>query len=218
MSTITPLPNHVGIIPDGNRRWAQRRGVDLWYAYEVGYAKLRTIVRYLFDIGVRNISVYAMSLDNFIKRGAHEIGILLRLAEKGFRELREDRDINEKGIRVVVIGELDHLPANVRKEALKLMEQTGKGRNGTLYIAFLYSVQEEIRRSLSAGIKPFTLSMPPLDLIIRTGGMRRVSGFLPLAAVYAELYFTDTLWPDITIEEIGRALEWFSLVQRKFGA
>ncbi|GAB6147899.1 polyprenyl diphosphate synthase [Stetteria hydrogenophila] len=212
------LPRHVGIIPDGNRRWAKLRGLSLWEGYLRGYYKLREVVRYLFNLGVRNISIYAMSLDNFLRRSWQEVEILFRLAKKGFRDLREDREVNEKRAKVVVLGELSYLPVDVREEALKLMEHTRKGDGGTLYIAFLYSVKEEVRRSIEAGVEPFTLSMPPIDLVIRSGGMRRISGFLPLASVYAELYFTETLWPDISIREIDEALRWYASVQRKFGA
>lgn len=218
MQKITQLPNHVGIIPDGNRRWARKKGLSLWSGYMAGYAKLKAVVKHLFNIGVKNVSVYAMSLDNFLKRSEYEVKVLMKLAKKGFRELREDKDLNEKGIRVTVIGEINYLPSDVREEAIKLMEQTSRGKGGTLYIVFLYSIDEEIKKSMRMHVKPFTLDMPPIDLIIRTGGMKRISGFLPLASIYAELYFTDTLWPDITIEEINEALKWYSSVQRRFGA
>ncbi len=218
MQKITQLPNHVGIIPDGNRRWARKKGLSLWNGYMAGYVKLKAVVKHLFNIGVKNVSVYAMSLDNFLKRSEHEVKVLMKLAKKGFKELREDKDLNEKGIRVTIIGELNYLPSDVREEAVKLMKQTSRGKGGTLYVVFLYSVDEEIKKSMKLSVKPFTLDMPPIDLIIRTGGMKRISGFLPLASVYAELYFTDTLWPDITIEEINEALKWYASVQRRFGA
>ncbi len=212
------LPNHVGIVPDGNRRWAKKRGLSLWDGYMAGYAKLKAVVKHLFNVGVKNVSVYAMSLDNFLKRSEYEVKVLMKLAKKGFKELREDKDLNEKGVKVSIVGELNYLPDDVREEALKLMEQTSKGKGGTLYVVFLYSVSEEIKKSMRMGVKPFTLEIPPIDLIIRTGGMKRISGFLPLASIYAELYFTNTLWPDITIEEIDEALKWYSSVQRRFGA
>jgi undecaprenyl pyrophosphate synthase len=218
MQKIAHLPNHVGIIPDGNRRWAKKRGLSLWDGYMAGYAKLKAVVKHLFNVGVKNVSVYAMSLDNFLKRSEYEVKVLMKLAKKGFKELREDKDLNEKGVKVSIVGELNYLPDDVREEALKLMEQTSKGKGGTLYVVFLYSVSEEIKKSMRMGVKPFTLEIPPIDLIIRTGGMKRISGFLPLASIYAELYFTNTLWPDITIEEIDEALKWYSSVQRRFGA
>lgn len=214
----TSVPGHVGIIPDGNRRWARKMGLSIWEGYMAGYDKLKAVIKHLFNVGVRNVSVYAMSLDNFLKRSRAEVEVLIMLARKGFRELREDKDLREKGVRVTVIGELSYMPRDVKEEAVELMRQTRGGRGGALYIVFLYSVAKEIEESLKTGLTPLTLRMPPIDLIIRTGGMRRISGFLPLASIYAELYFTETLWPDITLEEIDKALEWYASVQRRFGA
>ncbi len=211
------IPAHVGIIPDGNRRWARRVGLPLGRAYEVGYERLREVLYHLLDIGVSNVSVYAMSWDNFSKRSRGEVEVILRLAERGFRELLEDEKLARRGVRIRVIGERSVLPPGLRGLLARVEEETGRRGGPTLYIAFVYSSRREVERALELGRPPETLAMPPIDLIVRTGGARRLSDFFPLASTYAEFYFTDTLWPDFTIEEMDRAIEWFSRVERRYG-
>ena len=211
------MPRHVGIIPDGNRRWARRRGVSLAEAYRVGYERLREVLDRLLDLGVRAVSVYAMSLDNYVKRSREEARVIMSLALRGFRELRTSRRLASAGVEVRVVGSLGRAPPEVREEARALEDET-RGRGGPrLYIAFLYSSRAELEESLASCRAPFTATMEPIDLIIRTGGMRRISDFFPLASVYAELYFTETLWPDFTLQELERALDWYSSVPRRFG-
>ncbi len=211
------LPGHVGIIPDGNRRWARRRGVSLADAYRAGYERLREVLDRLLDLGVRAVSVYAMSLDNYLKRSGEEAGAVMALALKGFRELRSSRRLASKGVEVRVIGRLNLAPSEVREEAEALEAET-RGRGGPkLYIAFLYSSRAELEEAASSCRVPETARIEPIDLIIRTGGMRRISDFFPLASIYAELYFTETLWPDFTLDELERALEWYSRIPRRFG-
>ncbi|MCE4601808.1 MAG: undecaprenyl diphosphate synthase family protein [Desulfurococcales archaeon] len=211
------LPGHVGIIPDGNRRWASRRGVGLGEAYEMGYRRLRETVEELNRLGIRNVSVYAMSRDNCVKRGMRELALLHNLASKAFRELREDKRLRDEDIRIQVLGDLELLPVEVRREALKTVRATSSRGGGLLLIALCYSGRWEVEYYTSRGLTPPTLSLPGVDLLIRTGGYRRISSFLPLLLEYAEMYFTTTLWPDFDKEELAKALGWFSAQQRKFG-
>ncbi len=211
------LPGHVGIIPDGNRRWAARRGVGLSEAYEAGYRRLREAVEELNRLGVRSVSVYAMSRDNCVKRGKRELVLLHHLASRAFRELREDDRLRDEGIRIQVLGDLTLLPVEVRREALETVRSTSTRSGGLLLIALCYSGRWEVEYYTARGLEPPSLSLPGVDLLIRTGGYRRISSFLPLLLEYAEMYFTPTLWPDFDRGELARALEWFSMQQRKFG-
>lgn len=211
------VPGHVGIIPDGNRRWASRRGVGLREAYEEGYRRLKDAVDQLNRIGVRYVSVYAMSRDNCVKRGRREIALLHGLVSRALRELREDGKLAEAGVRVEVLGDLALLPPQVRREAVETVRATSSREGGMLLVALCYSGRWEIEYYTSRGLEPPSLSMPGIDLLIRTGGYRRISSFLPLLLEYAEMFFTDTLWPDFNREELASALEWFSGQQRKFG-
>jgi tritrans,polycis-undecaprenyl-diphosphate synthase [geranylgeranyl-diphosphate specific] len=211
------IPHHVGIIPDGNRRWARKNGVSFAVAYNKGYEVLKEILKYLLDLGVKYVSVYVMSRDNCLKRSNFELKILNDLAYRGFRELRNERLIKEKKVSVRVIGDLNLVEERVRKEINKTVNYTAKFRERTLYLAVCYGVRWEIEEAIKNNKIPFSLTIPMIDLVIRTGGRRRLSDFLPIPASYAELYFTDTLWPDFNKEELIKALEWYKRQERLFG-
>ena len=211
------MPGHVGIIPDGNRRWARLNNVPLSKAYETGYSVLKDTINQLHRLGVANISVYAMSRDNCVKRSMLERRILEGLALRALQELRSSRDLEENGVRVIVIGDLSLLPQRVRAEAIETMRSTMGRDGGFLAIALCYSGRWEIDYYTSRGLKPPTLELDPIDLLIRTGGYRRISSFFPMLLEYAEMYFTNTLWPDFGEEELLRSIEWFGSQQRKFG-
>ena len=215
---LSKLPAHVGIIPDGNRRWAKKHKVSYIKAYEVGYNVLRRTLEDLFDLGVTYVSVYLMSRDNCLKRSRLELAILNALASKGFRELRVNPKLLEKRVMVKVLGDLSLVSNEARREAELTVKETYNTKpGGILYLALCYSGKWEVMESLKHGRLPESLSMPPIDLVIRTGGRRRLSDFFPLQASYAELYFTDTLWPDFNKQELLRALKWYSSQERLFG-
>ena len=211
------IPGHVGIIPDGNRRWARLNNIPLTEAYEKGYRVLKDTINRLHKLGVVNISVYAMSRDNCLKRSRLEKGILEGLAVRALQELRSNEELERNGVRVIVVGDLALLPQSVRREAMETMKATSNRNGGFLAIALCYSGRWEIDYYTSRGLKPPTLGLEPIDLLIRTGGYRRISSFFPLLLEYAEMYFTDTLWPDFSEEELHRSIEWFGRQQRKFG-
>jgi undecaprenyl pyrophosphate synthase len=211
------VPTHVGIIPDGNRRWAKLHRLSFARAYEKGYSVLKDILINLLNLGVRYVSVYVMSRDNCMKRSKVELGILNALAVRGFRELREEPFVSEKKVAIKVIGDTSLVNDEVRSEMKKTLEFTKEFKERTLYLAICYSVKWEIEEAIKNGRLPDTLNMPMIDLIIRTGGRRRLSDFLPIPASYAELYFTETLWPDFNRDELMKAIEWYSRQERLFG-
>ena len=211
------IPNHIGIIPDGNRRWAKRNKVSYIEAYFKGYEVLRFILRKLLKLGVKFVSVYVMSRDNCLKRSKMELDILNELVLRGFKELREDPMVNDNKVSIKVIGDLSLVRENVRHEAKKTIDATRSYKEKALYLALCYGVKWEIKEAVKKGQLPPSLLMPPIDLIIRTGGRKRLSDFLPIPSSYAELYFTDVLWPDFNEEELIKAIKWFSSQERLFG-
>jgi len=214
---VQSAPLHVGIIPDGNRRWARRVGVGLNEAYERGYCTLRRIVSSLYDRGTRFITVYVLSRDNAVKRSRAELVLVFRLIARGLNDLMKDPELEGKDVRVEVIGDQSVLPEGIRALSRRLVDSTRGRRGGILTLLLGYSSLWEMSLALR-GIEPPSLRLPPVDLIIRTGGWRRLSDFVPIASRYAELYFTETLWPDFTVEELDKALAWYSSVKRNFGA
>ncbi|MFZ8792580.1 MAG: undecaprenyl diphosphate synthase family protein [Acidilobaceae archaeon] len=206
---------HVGIIPDGNRRWARSRGLTIRDAYEAGYSKLKEVARYLFDYNVRYLTVYAMSYDNCVKRDADERNALLRVLDKAIVDLKRERLLDEYDVKLVVSGDLTLIPDGTRRKIQDLVERYSSGRR-VLHVGLCYSVWWELSQLKHRNLG-FEQRMPPIDLVIRTGGARRISGFFPLLVEYAELYFTDTLWPELTRRELDLAIEWFKRQRRNFG-
>ncbi len=211
------IPIHVGIIPDGNRRWAKKHGVDLFNAYETGYKKLVEIIKYLNKRGIQYVSVYGLSYDNCRNRPIHEKKIIEDIAIMALRDLRRDRELEEKGIRVLVLGDPGIFSSKLYEEVQITVDATKNRDKGILLIGICYSGSWETRKFCKSGSTLPSLSYPPIDLIIRTGGMRRLSGFFPLLSEYAELYFMDKLWPEITIRDVDQALDWFARQPRNFG-
>jgi undecaprenyl pyrophosphate synthase len=206
---------HVGIIPDGNRRWARSRGLTIRDAYEAGYSKLKEVARYLFDYNVRYLTVYAMSYDNCAKRDVDERNALLRVLDKAIVDLERERLLDEYDVKLVVSGDLTLIPDGTRRKIQDLVERYSSGRR-VLHVGLCYSVWWELSQLKHRNLG-FEQRMPPIDLVIRTGGARRISGFFPLLVEYAELYFTDTLWPELTRRELDLAIEWFKRQRRNFG-
>lgn len=213
------LPTCVGIIPDGNRRWANKTGLPYVKAYREGYQRLRQSLRWILDEGVRRAVVYVLSRENCTNRSPYEWSVLSELLVEGLHDLREDEVIHGERIRVKVVGDLSLVSQRAREEIVSLEGETADYNGGTLHLGICYSGEWE-RGIIASGLPaPSILAgVPQIDLVIRTGGMRRLSGFFPLQTTYSELYFTDTLWPDFSHDELIRALKWFSEQKRNFGS
>ena len=215
----TTLPTTIGIIPDGNRRFAKKYGLSYLQAYRAGYERLKEALRWVIAEGIRHAVVYVMSHENCTNRGPFERAVLDDLLVLGLRELRDDEVVNGERIKVKVVGDLDLVSEEARREARALEEHTESFGGGSLHLGVCYSGEWE-RNLIARGLTAPSLEagVPQIDLVVRTGGMRRLSGFFPLQTTYAELYFTDTLWPEFTRDELRRALEWFSQQKRNFGS
>ena len=212
------IPRHVGIIPDGNRRYSRIARLSYRVAYNIGYENLRSIMKELLRMGVRYLSVYAMSLDNCVKRSSEELATLYELIIRGVDELARDEDVERNDIRIIFFGDLSILPRRVQEKVKELEEMTANRKGGIMGVALCYSILREIDMDKNGCGRPISYRvMPPIDLVIRTGGQRRLSDFFPVNARYAELYFTEKPWPAFSIEDLYNAVKWFQSVPRNFG-
>jgi undecaprenyl diphosphate synthase len=222
---------HVAIILDGNGRWATARGLQRPDGHRQGIRGVRGIVRAAPSLGITTLTLYAFSSDNW-RRPAGEVAGLMRVLDEFVQ--RETRRCVGHGIRVSVIGRRDRLPPGLVEGIERLEAATRDGRCLHLRLAIDYSGRDAIwyaaERAVRLGVasrEQFTWAVrsgrgepahvPDVDLLIRTGGERRLSDFLLWEVAYAELYFTDTMWPDFTCEELAAALAWFRGRERRFG-
>lgn len=225
-----PVPRHVAIVMDGNRRWAKLHGMSEVEGHSAGVDAIRPIVEHAADRGVEALSIYAFSRENWA-RSDDEVGGLFGLLEAAIR--RETADLVRQGVRVQILGRLHELPETTRASIANAIAATAGGRRMTLNVAFNYSGRSEIvdavQTAMGEGIaaadmteevisdRLYTANVPPLDLLIRTGGDQRISNFLIWQAAYAELFFTDTLWPDFEPATFDTALTEFARRTRRFG-
>ncbi|MEO5769682.1 MAG: polyprenyl diphosphate synthase [Polyangia bacterium] len=230
----TRLPRHVAIIMDGNGRWAQRRGLPRVEGHRRGAKSVKEVVRAAREVELRALTLYAFSSQNW-DRPPDEVATLMQLLRDYVIE--ERAEIMENGIRLIAIGEVDRLPDFVRLPLEDLMRDSAGNRAMTLCLALSYGGRESIiaaARSLCelaarGAMQPKELTearfsaalqtggLPQLDLLIRTSGEERLSNFLLWEAAYAELYFTDTFWPDFGREHLLQALKSFDGRERRFG-
>jgi undecaprenyl diphosphate synthase len=231
---VNLLPEHVAIIMDGNGRWAAARGGSRSDGHREGAEAVRRVVRASRELGIRNLTLYAFSAQNW-ERPAAEVADLMRLLRRFV--LDERAELNANGIRLVTIGDQARLPLFVRAPLAALVEATRANRGMTLCLALSYGGRESIVRAarrlaaaVAAGrLRPDTIgegdfaaaletrSLPPPDLIIRTSGEQRLSNFLLWEAAYAELFFTDVMWPDFGGDELRAALAAYARRDRRFG-
>lgn len=224
------VPTHIAIIMDGNGRWALARGLPRLAGHRAGTENLRRIIEACVEFGVRYLTIYAFSTENW-GRPLEEVQGLLRILEDVIdRELQE---LHDQGVQLRHIGRLDGLRPSLRQKVLQAIEYTKDNDRLILNVAFNYGGRDEIvcaiQRMIADGVQPeqvtdelvsrylFTAGEPDPDLIIRTSGELRGSNFLIWQGAYSEWYFTPTYWPDFSKEELGRALEEYSRRQRRYG-
>ncbi|HEX9728831.1 MAG TPA: polyprenyl diphosphate synthase [Gemmatimonadales bacterium] len=224
---------HVGIIMDGNGRWARTHNQPRWRGHFAGVDSVRDTVRGSPDLGVHTLTLYAFSSDNW-KRPAAEVGRLFWLLREYCR--RERAELVENGVRVTSIGRRDRIPASALAELRRTEEATTGGTRLHLRLAIDYSAQwaiAEAARGLAADVyagrrSPEDISVtsfaamltdgvPPVDLLVRTAGEQRLSDFLLWETAYAELYFTEVLWPDFRCADLCGAMQEFRRRERRFG-
>ena len=223
-------PTHIAIIMDGNGRWAISRGLPRLAGHRAGTENLRQVIEACVEFGVRYLTIYAFSTENW-GRPMEEVRGLMRILEDVIdRELEE---LHKQGTRLRHIGRLDRLKPSLRQKVLDAIEYTKDNERLTLCVAFNYGGRDEIvcaiEHMIEDGVAPdqvnvdlvskylFTAGVPDPDLIIRTSGELRGSNFLIWQGAYSEWYFTPTYWPDFGKEELALALEEYKNRQRRYG-
>ena len=229
-----PLPRHVGIIMDGNGRWAELRGQSRVEGHRVGADSVRDVTRAAREIGLEAITLYAFSSQNW-SRPASEVSALMDLLREYL--LGERDEIMDNGIRLAAIGDVERLPSRVQDPLDALRAESANNTGMVLTLALSYGGRESIARAVAALAKdvaagtldPSTIDveavnrylpthgLPPLDLLIRTSGEQRISNFMLWELAYAELVFVDVLWPEFRRAHLYECLEAFGNRERRFG-
>ncbi|MHA2026703.1 MAG: polyprenyl diphosphate synthase [Candidatus Thorarchaeota archaeon] len=230
-------PKHVGIILDGNRRYARKHGLDVpWFGHHKGAAKVMEVLRILWEAGVKVCTLYAFSIENF-ERAKDEVEEIMTLAEEKFAEVVDNPDVHRHRVRIRAIGRVDLLPESVQLAIRAAEEETREYSDHILNVAIGYSGRAELVDAVKAigekiesgEMTPnqidenmieghlYTNGIPDPDLIIRTSGEERLSGFLLWQSAYSELYFAQIYWPAVRRIDIWRALRSYGVRSRRFG-
>lgn len=227
----TKLPKHIAIIMDGNRRWAREKGLPDGEGHEAGAENLQKIVEYCRDLGIKNLTVYALSTENWRLRSPLEVKGLFNLLIKIVKTKAEE--YQKSGIKFFVLGNFQAFPLKVKDAIKKILAMAIVKEKIQFNIALNYGGRDEIVNAIKNIIKNkvpankideklisdylYTKNQPDPDLIIRPGGEFRLSNFLIWQMSYAELYFTDILWPDFTPKKLEEAIEWYQNRERRMG-
>ncbi|MBU2577569.1 di-trans,poly-cis-decaprenylcistransferase [Patescibacteria group bacterium] len=225
------IPQHIAIIMDGNRRWASKRGLENSKGHEEGAKNLDKIVERCKELGVKNLTVYTLSTENWRKRTKKEVVGIFDLLLKIIKEKKES--YAKEGIRLFVLGNFQAFPKKVARAIGEMLKIVLKNERIKVNLALNYGGRDEIVRAIQEIIKEgipadkvneelvsqhlYTNGQPDPDLIIRTGGEIRLSNFLLWQLSYSELYFTDILWPDFGPKELDKAILEYQRRQRRFG-
>ncbi len=227
----TVLPKHIGIILDGNRRWAKQHGITTLEGHRRGAEVFRRVSLSAFDSGIKYLSAYIFSTENW-QRSKEETSYLMKLIIKAVEKYLEDFD--GRGIRIKILGSKVKLSKTVLEAINRTESKTKTNSKGTLAICLNYGGQQEIldatKQIVNSKIEAeavtkevfeqnlYSPEIPPIDLLIRTSGEQRISGFMLWRVAYAELLFEEKFWPDYTVEDLSRAIEVFNIRQRRFGS
>ena len=222
------VPTHVGFIMDGNGRWAKQRNKPRSYGHKKGADILERLIQSCNEAGVKVVSLYAFSTENW-SRPKEEVEYIFNILDKFLKKYL--KELLKNRIRLIISGDISALPDNLNAKCVSCMEQTKGFTEKFLNIAINYGSRSEIvtavNKLISEGKKEiseedissalYTKELPDIDLIVRTSGEQRLSNFFLWQSAYAELYFTETLWPDFDDEELRKALDWYANRKRKFG-
>ena len=234
MDENTYLPQHIAIIMDGNRRWARERGLNVSDGHKRGADALENIARYCNNIGIKHLTVYAFSTENW-KRAKEEVGALMSLLRLYLDKFSKQADT--ENMRIKVLGDVKALDSGIQKSIENAIERTKNNTGLTFNIALNYGGRAEILKAIkeiasdvkdgiihvddiseeTVNSKLYTAGQPDPDLLIRTSGEIRTSNFLPWQLVYSEFYFVQKYWPDFDEEDIDEAIKVYQKRNRKFG-
>ena len=230
MTDKSNIPTHIAIIMDGNGRWAKKRLMPRSVGHKAGADMLKRIVRKCNDMGVKYLTVYAFSTENW-KRPDEEVSLLMGLIVTYLQ--KEVKEMNENNVKIGAIGDIEKLPKKAYDELKKAMEITKDNTGVVFSLALNYGFRDDLSHAIKNMMKEniniedindetvkkylYTSYMPDPDLIIRTGGEVRLSNFMLYEASYSEFYFCDTLWPEFDEEELCKAIYEYQQRDRRFG-
>ncbi len=236
LTSISPknLPKHLAVIMDGNGRWAKQKGLLRAMGHESGTKSVRQIVEACAKLGIENLTLYAFSTENW-NRPKLEVNTLMQLLVHSLKN--ELKTLQDNNVRLQTIGNTNKLPKNIQKELLEVIEKTKNNTRTNLTLALSYGSREELLnavKTISNKVKNniisidtidesiinehlYTHNLPDVDLLIRTSGEHRISNFLLWQIAYAELFFTDVLWPDFSDEHLYEAIISYQKRERRFG-
>jgi len=233
-----PVPEHIGIILDGNRRWASHRMLDPIVGHEYGAKKIEDLLTWCFELNVKTVTMYVFSTENF-DRSKRELDHIMWLAESKLKDILANKALHENRVRIKFIGRLDLLPETVRSLASKVEEETESYDKYYINVAIAYGGRAELvdamrkiamevmegklnpkeidEDTVSKHLYTSHLPKPDPDLVIRTSGEERLSNFLLWQGAYSELCFLDVYWPDFRKIDLWRAIRTYQLRNRRFG-
>ncbi len=231
IKTDPRIPKHIGIIMDGNGRWAKRRGFDRSVGHKFGLENLKKHVRFIRELGIKNLSLYCFSTENW-NRPKKEVDYLMELFDQMIDEFR--KEYQNENIRIIFSGDLSdsRIPENVRVKARNLMADTQNKSEFVLNPCMNYGGRQEIVRAVNLAISSgktvlttqdiennlYTLILHPLDLVIRTSGEKRSSNFMPWQSTYSEWYYSKKMWPSFSKKDLVKSLKDFMKRNRRHGA
>lgn len=230
------MPKHIGIILDGNRRHARSSGINIDHVYEIGSNKLEDVLDWLWELEVRVVSVWIFSTENF-KRDSEQVASIMKMAEEKTKQIREDKITHQRKVQVRYSGDLNLVPKSLQEQIDITEEATEKYDNHILNICLAYGGRAELTsavKKIASNVQKgnldidlidedlieqhlYTNGLPDPDLIIRTSGSARLSGFLMWQSTYSELYFTDVMWPSFRKIDLFRAIRDYQMRKRNFG-
>jgi len=230
---LSRIPQHIGVIPDGNRRFARKNNLNLHQAYEIGIKKVREFLSWCREFDIKYVTIYSLSHENLIGRSQLELNTIFNLMEKHLKSVPNDEDIHENEVRVIIAGDKSILPKRVI-DAINIAEQSTENYNKYYLILLIgYSGRKEIldaiKKLISLNVNPeditvetfkkylYVPDIPDPDLVIRTSGEYRISNFLIWQIAYSELYFAKPLWPEFSREDFIEALVEYSKRERRYG-
>lgn len=237
---MNDIPKHIAVIPDGNRRYAKKYNLPIYEAYKIGSEKTLEFLSWCMEFGIKVVTFFVISYDNFLKRSKEDVDAVLRLLREKLKKIREYKNIIEDKVKIKIIGRTHLLPDDIQKE-IKLVEDLTKNNSKYyLNLAVVYGSRQEIIDGIKRLFEDFKkgiidinnldeslfmrylyfgdeIPYPEPDLIIRTSGEHRISNYLLYQSAYSELYFIEKYWPEITKEDFINAIEWYKKRERRFG-